>query len=106
MSSSPESFQVRRAISFHPTVGAMPVIVANGRPGTLVHQLLCMGAWIRDRGLTLVLLAMFAIFLAAQLVTGHHEYNAAQQEHHRPAISMGDYLRTGHPWEAIFENWE
>jgi hypothetical protein len=65
-----------------------------------------MGAWIRDRGLTLVLMAMFVIFLAAQLVTGHHEYNAEQQEHHRQAISMSDYLKTGHPWEAIFENWE
>ena len=31
--------------------------------------------WFRDRALTLVLMAMFLVFLAAQLVTGLYEYN-------------------------------
>jgi hypothetical protein len=62
--------------------------------------------WFRDRALTLVLMAMFLVFLAAQLVTGLYEYNATQREHGEPVVSMAGYLRTGHPWEALFENWE
>src|SRR4029453_16992368 len=61
---------------------------------------------IRDRALTLLLLAMFLVFLAGQLITGLAEHNAEQREHGQPAFSMSDYLHTGHPWEAIFENWE
>ena len=37
--------------------------------------------WIRDRALTLVLMAMFLVFLAAQFTTGLYEYNATQAEH-------------------------
>lgn len=37
--------------------------------------------WFRDRALTLVLMGMFLVFLAAQLVTGLYEYNATQREH-------------------------
>ena len=62
--------------------------------------------WVRDRGLTLLLLAMCALFLAGQLVTGLAEYNAEQREHGQPAVTMNAYLGTGHPWEALFENWE
>ena len=62
--------------------------------------------WFRDRALTLVLMAMFLVFLAAQLLTGLYEYNATQREHGEPLVSMASYLATGHPWEAIFENWE
>ena len=62
--------------------------------------------WFRDRALTLVLMAMFLVFLAAQIVTGLYEYNATQREHGAPLVTMSGYLTTGHPWEAIFENWE
>jgi hypothetical protein len=63
-------------------------------------------SWIHDRALTLALMAMFAIFLAGQYVTGYYEYNASQQEHGQPAIAMAEYFNTGHWWEAVFENWE
>jgi hypothetical protein len=63
-------------------------------------------AWIRDRALTLVLMAMFLLFLVGQLVTGLAEYNSEQVQHEQAAVSMSDYLATGHPWEALFENWE
>ena len=63
-------------------------------------------AWIRDRALTLLLLTMFAIFLVGQLLTGWREFNATQVEHRQSRVSMTDYLATGHPWEALFENWE
>jgi hypothetical protein len=62
--------------------------------------------WIRDRGLTLVLLALFALFMLGQLGTGLAEYNAEQQEHGQPVVTLKAYLGTGHPWEALFENWE
>ena len=62
--------------------------------------------WIRDRALTLVLMAMFGLFLIGQLFTGLYEYNATQQSHGEAAVSWSAYLATGHPWEALFENWE
>ncbi len=62
--------------------------------------------WIRDRGLTLALMAMFLGALVAQVLTGLGAYNSEQLLHDAPGISLGAYLATGHPWEAIFENWE
>jgi Domain of unknown function (DUF6766) len=62
--------------------------------------------WVRNRGLTLVLMAMFVVCLVGQFVTGLHEYNGTQAEHGEPLVAMSEYLTTGHPWEAVFENWE
>lgn len=62
--------------------------------------------WIRDRALTLVLMAMFLLFLAGQVVTGFWEFNDTRTAHGREPIVMSEYFATGHPWEALFENWE
>jgi hypothetical protein len=62
--------------------------------------------WIRGRALTLVLMVLFLVFLAGQLVTGLYDYNATHEAHGQLPVGMGAYLATGHPWEAIFENWE
>lgn len=62
--------------------------------------------WIRDRGLTLVLMALFLLSLAGQLVTGLAEYNQEQLDHGQATVGMDGYLTSGHPWEALFENWE
>ena len=62
--------------------------------------------WVRDNGLTLALMVMFLLFLGGQFVTGFLEYNHAQQEHGERAVAFWGYLATGHPWEALFENWE
>ena len=62
--------------------------------------------WLKDRSLTLALLAMFLLSLAGQLITGHQEYNNEQEEHGEPAVTMSEYLLTGHLYEALFENWE
>jgi hypothetical protein len=62
--------------------------------------------WFRDRALTLVLMATFLLFLVAQMITGLYEYNATQREHREPLVTLSGYLGTGHPWEALFENWE
>src|SRR6187402_1635613 len=63
-------------------------------------------AWIRDRALTLVLMTVFVVFLVGQGFTGFVEYNDEQTQHGQPAVTLADYLATGHPWEAVFENWE
>jgi hypothetical protein len=63
-------------------------------------------AWLRDRGLTLVLLSMFALSLVGQVATGVAEYNAERQVHGHPTVTLTGYLRAGHAWEALFENWE
>ena len=65
-----------------------------------------LGEWLRERALTLVLMAMFLLFLAGQVVTGRYEYNNARLEHHDAPITLGAYLTTGHFLEALFENWE
>jgi hypothetical protein len=65
-----------------------------------------MKRFLRDNGLTVVLLLMFMISLAGQTLTGHHEYNEDQREHGQPAASLGEYLTSGHFVEAVFENWE
>ena len=62
--------------------------------------------WIRDRALTLALMAMFLLCLVGQGLAGFAEYNDEQGQHGEAAVSMADYLATGHPWEAVFENWE
>ena len=62
--------------------------------------------WINDRALTLVLMAMFLVFLAGQYVTGFHEYTDAQATHHESPIALSAYATTGHWWESVFENWE
>ena len=62
--------------------------------------------WLRDRALTLALMAMFLLFLAGQLWTGLLEFNDERQGHGRPPVTLSEYLETGHPYEAVFENWE
>jgi hypothetical protein len=61
---------------------------------------------VAERALTLVLMSVFAIFLAAQIVAGRLAYNDEQLEHGGAVVSLSEYLRTGHVWEAVFENWE
>ena len=63
-------------------------------------------SWFRDRALTLVLVGLFAVFLAGQFATGLTEYNDERRAHGRPQVSVALYFRTGHLWEAVFENWE
>ena len=62
--------------------------------------------WVKDRGLTLVLMGCFVLLLIGQFVTGFYEYNATQQLHGDARVTAADYFATGHPWEALFENWE
>ena len=62
--------------------------------------------FLRDNGLSLVMLGLFALFLIAQSVTGFAVYNDDQREHGEETISYPEYLGSGHFIEATFENWE
>ena len=62
--------------------------------------------FLRDNGLSLVLLALFVSFLAGQLISGWLTYNEEQDEHQQAQIGFIQYLKTGACGEAVFENWE
>ena len=65
-----------------------------------------MKGFLRDNGLSLVLIALFVVFFVGQAVFGWLNYNDEQEEHHQPQIGFMQYLTTGAFGEAVFENWE
>lgn len=65
-----------------------------------------MRSLLRNNGLSICLLVLFAACLAGQYVTGWREHNDDQREHRRPEISFTAYAGSGHFIEAVFENWE
>ena len=65
-----------------------------------------MRTWLRDRGLLLVNLALFVIFIGGMILTGVRVYNDEQAEHGGERVSLLGYLGTGDFVEATFENWE
>ena len=61
----------------------------------------------REHGLVLVTFGLFFVtFLVGQTLTGIREYNDAQLQHGDVAVSIWQYLGSGHFREATFENWE
>jgi hypothetical protein len=65
-----------------------------------------MGKFFKNNGLSIALFSLFFIFLVGQILAGNAEYNEEQQEHGSAPVSIGEYLGTGHFWEALTENWE
>ncbi len=61
---------------------------------------------LRDNGLTVALMALFAVALIGQVITGLAQYNENAMAHGEAAIGLAAYLSTGHFIEATFENWE
>jgi hypothetical protein len=57
-------------------------------------------------GLSITIITLMIVFLAAQFVTGRNEKNKELQEEGYPQLSMGEYARSGHFIQATFENWE
>ena len=60
---------------------------------------------LRDNGLWIVNLGLFAVFFVGMVLTGWHVYNAEQLDHGSRPSGCG-YLTSRHFVEAIFENWE
>jgi hypothetical protein len=65
-----------------------------------------MKQFLRNNSLSIVLFVFFILFVIGQTLTGFAVNNQDLQEHHQAALSMGEYLQSGHFGEAIFENWE
>jgi hypothetical protein len=57
-------------------------------------------------GLSIVLTALFLVTMAGQTWSGWYVYNEEQRSHGQSAVTLGEYLRSGHFGEATFENWE
>jgi hypothetical protein len=57
-------------------------------------------------GLSIVLIALFALTLGGQAVTGWIEHNESERQHGGQATGLSQYLLSGHFWEATGENWE
>ena len=61
---------------------------------------------LRSNGLSLVMFALFLLFLVGQSVAGWKEHNRENEENGQPLVGYPTYLTTGHFHEAVFENWE
>jgi hypothetical protein len=62
--------------------------------------------FLRDNGLSLVLLLLFLATWVGQWLAGWQEFNDQQAQHGRPPAGAFAYLATGHFLEATGENWE
>lgn len=61
----------------------------------------------RDNGLLLACLGLFAVFFAGMVISGAATYNQEQRDHgEQTTVSIPGYLLTGDFVEATFENWE
>ena len=65
-----------------------------------------MWKFFRNNGLSLVLLVLFIGTMLGQTFTGWYEHNETQRDHKEPEVGLGEYLKSGHFWEATAENWE
>ena len=62
--------------------------------------------FIRDNGLTIALLALFAISIIGHAFAGWGAYNEEQRQHGEGAVALAQYLASGQFMSTVFENWE
>lgn len=60
----------------------------------------------RNNGLSLAMLALFALSAAGQIASGFAAHNQDLADHGARALSLSGYLTSGAFAEAILENWE
>lgn len=65
-----------------------------------------MRRFLRENGLTRVVLALLLGFMAAQMLAGAAQYNDQRRTHGEPQLGLPAYLASGHFLEATAENWE
>lgn len=65
-----------------------------------------MGRWVKEHGLLLANIGLFAIFFGGMVLSGASTYSDEQMAHGEPAVTVLRYLGTGAFLEATFENWE
>lgn len=62
--------------------------------------------FLRDHGLTIVLVGAFVLFLIGQSITGWFVHNDQRRSDGQSALGLGEYLLSSHWLEATAENWE
>jgi membrane protein implicated in regulation of membrane protease activity len=62
--------------------------------------------FLRDNGLTIVLLLAFLASISGMALTGFQFENEVLAEHAKPSINLAEYLLSGSFASAVFENWE
>ncbi|GAB3903218.1 hypothetical protein GCM10028803_31270 [Larkinella knui] len=65
-----------------------------------------MRQFLRDNGLSLVVVFITVLTLGGQILVGWHDFNNELNDYGRASIALGAYLTSGHCIEAVFENWE
>lgn len=65
-----------------------------------------MKTFFRDNGLTIALVALFALSATGMIWSGHAAYNRELQDHGSAAIGLMAYMTSGNFLSALFENWE
>jgi hypothetical protein len=65
-----------------------------------------MKTWLRDNGLTLTLMGLFAFSLTGQVFSGWSAENQTRAMHHEGPLVLTAYLASGEFLSALFENWE
>jgi hypothetical protein len=61
---------------------------------------------LRNNSLSIVCIALFAAFWAAQAVTGWRHELDERREHGERGASFAAYVTSGDFWESTAENWE
>lgn len=65
-----------------------------------------MKTWVRDNGLTLALMLLFAVSLVGQAAAGFAHENDELREHGSATVGLLAYLAGGEFLSSLFENWE
>jgi len=80
--------------------GGEPPSETSARPRSALARI-----W-QDNALSIVLLALFLGCAVLQIYFGRAVYNEQRADAGRAALSLAEYLTSGHFVEALFENWE
>jgi hypothetical protein len=60
----------------------------------------------RHFGLSIVLLLFFIATVVVQCLVGRHVWNQQLYQHRQAGLSIGEYVKSPHFWQALSENWE
>ncbi|WP_420153647.1 DUF6766 family protein [Siphonobacter sp.] len=65
-----------------------------------------MKKFLRENGLSLILVLVTLLTLLAHLLTGWQDLNNERQDFGQNPLTLGQYFGSGHCIDSVFENWE
>jgi hypothetical protein len=65
-----------------------------------------MKKFLRNNGLSIVMLLLFFASLVGQIITGQKQHNEDMIEKGGTTLGLSEYLTSGHFLQSTFENWE